>query len=112
MRRLEHEVLEEAELQALLTPALLHQPRWRAAQQGVTGMEPDRTIAYFSMEIALEVGMPTYSGGLGVLAGDTVRAAAISTYGGGHAPAPPGVFFPAPGCAGLATRGASSLGHP
>ena len=39
-------------------------------------METDRTIAYFSMEIALEVGMPTYSGGLGVLAGDTVRAAA------------------------------------
>lgn len=23
-------------------------------------MESDRTIAYFSMEIALEVGMPTY----------------------------------------------------
>jgi glycogen phosphorylase len=39
-------------------------------------MEADRTIAYFSMEIAIEVGMPTYSGGLGVLAGDTVRAAA------------------------------------
>jgi glycogen phosphorylase len=39
-------------------------------------METDRTIAYFSMEIALEVGMPTYSGGLGVLAGDMVRAAA------------------------------------
>jgi len=33
-------------------------------------------IAYFSMEIALESGMPTYSGGLGVLAGDTLRAAA------------------------------------
>lgn len=33
-------------------------------------------IAYFSMEIALESGMPTYSGGLGVLAGDTIRAAA------------------------------------
>ena len=33
-------------------------------------------IAYFSMEIALEPGMPTYSGGLGVLAGDTLRAAA------------------------------------
>jgi starch phosphorylase len=28
------------------------------------------------MEIALEPGMPTYSGGLGVLAGDTIRAAA------------------------------------
>ncbi|MBI3799683.1 MAG: alpha-glucan family phosphorylase [Deltaproteobacteria bacterium] len=34
------------------------------------------TIAYFSMEIGLEAEMPTYSGGLGVLAGDTVRAAA------------------------------------
>ncbi len=33
-------------------------------------------IAYFSMEIALEDGMPTYSGGLGVLAGDTIRSAA------------------------------------
>jgi starch phosphorylase len=33
-------------------------------------------IAYFSMEIALETGVPTYSGGLGVLAGDTIRAAA------------------------------------
>ena len=39
-------------------------------------METDSTIAYFSMEIALDVGMPTYSGGLGVLAGDTIRAAA------------------------------------
>jgi glycogen phosphorylase len=34
------------------------------------------TIAYFSMEIGLEPGMPTYSGGLGVLAGDTIRSAA------------------------------------
>jgi starch phosphorylase len=33
-------------------------------------------IAYFSMEIALEPGIPTYSGGLGVLAGDTLRSAA------------------------------------
>jgi glycogen phosphorylase len=36
----------------------------------------DRLVAYFSMEIALENSMPTYSGGLGVLAGDTIRAAA------------------------------------
>jgi glycogen phosphorylase len=35
-----------------------------------------RKIAYFSMEIALENAMPSYSGGLGVLAGDTIRAAA------------------------------------
>jgi glycogen phosphorylase len=35
-----------------------------------------RFIAYFSMEIALENAMPSYSGGLGILAGDTIRAAA------------------------------------
>mgnify|MGYP003381211645 CR=1 FL=1 len=34
------------------------------------------TVAYFSMEVALDPAMPTYSGGLGVLAGDTLRAAA------------------------------------
>src|SRR3954469_3696698 len=33
-------------------------------------------IAYFSMEIALADGVPTYSGGLGVLAGDMMRSAA------------------------------------
>jgi starch phosphorylase len=33
-------------------------------------------IAYFSMEIALDENIPTYSGGLGVLAGDSLRAAA------------------------------------
>lgn len=39
--------------------------------------ETDRPIvAYLSMEIALDSSIPTYSGGLGVLAGDTLRAAA------------------------------------
>ena len=33
-------------------------------------------VAYFSMEIAIEPEMNTYSGGLGILAGDTLRAAA------------------------------------
>ena len=33
-------------------------------------------VAYFSMEIAIAPDMPTYSGGLGVLAGDTMRSAA------------------------------------
>jgi len=33
-------------------------------------------VAYFSMEIAIEPEMPTYAGGLGVLAGDTIRSAA------------------------------------
>ena len=33
-------------------------------------------VAYFSMEIAISPEMPTYSGGLGILAGDMARAAA------------------------------------
>src|SRR3954451_10927495 len=39
-----------------------------AASEGLVG--------YFSMEIAVLPSMPTYSGGLGVLAGDTLRSAA------------------------------------
>jgi starch phosphorylase len=35
-----------------------------------------RRIAYFSMEVAVDPRMPTYGGGLGVLAGDTLRSAA------------------------------------
>lgn len=38
--------------------------------------DQNRVIAYFSLEIGLEPHIPTYSGGLGVLAGDTLRAAA------------------------------------
>ena len=34
------------------------------------------SIAYFSMEIGLRSDMPTYSGGLGILAGDTIQTAA------------------------------------
>ncbi len=37
---------------------------------------PSRKVAYFSMEIALSPAVPTYSGGLGMLAGDTLRSAA------------------------------------
>ena len=36
----------------------------------------NKQIAYFSMEIALDPAMPTYAGGLGILAGDTIRSAA------------------------------------
>jgi glucan phosphorylase len=39
-------------------------------------MAQSSTVAYFSMEVGLEPEMPTYSGGLGILAGDTLRAAA------------------------------------
>lgn len=44
--------------------------------QNLAGVENEAQIAYFSMEIALHPAMPTYSGGLGVLAGDMIRAAA------------------------------------
>jgi len=36
----------------------------------------DQKIAYFSMEIGLVNEIPTYSGGLGVLAGDTIKSSA------------------------------------
>lgn len=36
----------------------------------------ERRIAYFSMEIAVDPSLPTYAGGLGVLAGDLLRSAA------------------------------------
>ena len=35
-----------------------------------------RKIAYFSMEIGIDPSIPTYSGGLGILAGDTIKACA------------------------------------
>jgi len=42
----------------------------------LTTQPADELIAYFSMEIGLESALPTYSGGLGILAGDTIKAAA------------------------------------
>lgn len=41
-----------------------------------TNSSGKQTIAYFSMEVALDSQIPTYSGGLGALAGDTIRSAA------------------------------------
>ena len=38
-------------------------------------------VAYFSMEIGLDATIPTYAGGLGVLAGDTI-ALTHYLYGG------------------------------
>ncbi len=42
----------------------------------VDTLNDERKIAYFSMEIAVDPDVPTYSGGLGMLAGDTIRSAA------------------------------------
>jgi starch phosphorylase len=43
---------------------------------GEMGGAKSQLVAYFSMEIGLDPAMPTYAGGLGVLAGDTIRSAA------------------------------------
>ena len=40
------------------------------------GIDRDRHVAYFSMEVALDSNIPTYSGGLGIFAGDILRSAA------------------------------------
>lgn len=39
-------------------------------------MTTPESIAYFSMEVGVDPKLPTYSGGLGVLAGDTLKSAA------------------------------------
>ena len=39
-------------------------------------MNDNKKIAYFSAEIGLSSDIPTYSGGLGVLAGDHIKASA------------------------------------
>lgn len=39
-------------------------------------MRIDKDIAYLALEIGIDENIPTYSGGLGILAGDTIRAAA------------------------------------
>jgi starch phosphorylase len=47
-----------------------------AAAPVVERADSPRRIAYFSMEVAVGPVMPTHSGGLGVLAGDTLKSAA------------------------------------
>lgn len=42
----------------------------------ISELTKDPKIAYFSMEVGIQNDIPTYSGGLGVLAGDTIRTSA------------------------------------
>ena len=49
----------------------LTEPRW---YQGVPGAKPE-SIAYFSAEFGIAAALPQYSGGLGILAGDHLKAA-------------------------------------
>jgi starch phosphorylase len=49
-------------------------------KEGSTGRyaieKSSRKVAYFSMEIGIDAKIPTYSGGLGILAGDMIRSSA------------------------------------
>lgn len=61
--------------------AFLNSPEKYAGEKTVllAGAAEDKTarkIAYFSMEIGLDARIPTYSGGLGILAGDTIKSCA------------------------------------
>jgi glycogen phosphorylase len=70
---------EEAAVAAMkqgATDYVLKDRMGRLGAAVMCALQGERKIAYFSMEIALESAMPTYSGGLGVLAGDTIRSAA------------------------------------
>ncbi|MEV5968971.1 alpha-glucan family phosphorylase [Streptomyces sp. NPDC051921] len=49
----------------------LTEPRWYQRQPG----EPPASIAYFSPEFGVTAALPQYSGGLGILAGDHLKAA-------------------------------------
>ena len=50
----------------------LSKPRWFQAREGGS---PLRMVAYFSPEFGIAEAVPQYSGGLGVLAGDHLKAA-------------------------------------
>ena len=47
-----------------------------AEQKLLMELTKEPMIAYFTMEIGINSNMPTYSGGLGVLAGDTIKSGA------------------------------------
>ena len=49
----------------------LSKPRWFQAREGTTEL---RSVAYFSPEFGIAEALPQYSGGLGVLAGDHLKA--------------------------------------
>ena len=50
----------------------LHRKNWFPRQ---FQNHADKKIAYFSLEYGLDTGLPVYSGGLGVLSGDTLKSA-------------------------------------
>jgi starch phosphorylase len=63
--------VEWAERQREDLRSYLSEPRWFQS----LGAETPRTIAYFSPEFGIADSLPQYSGGLGILAGDHLKAA-------------------------------------
>jgi starch phosphorylase len=53
----------------------LTEPRWYQRTDTRAGGELPRAIAYFSPEFGITAALPQYSGGLGILAGDHLKAA-------------------------------------
>lgn len=51
-------------------------PRWYQLEHGDPGNNGLGLVAYFSLEFGVAEGLPVYSGGLGILAGDHLKAAA------------------------------------
>lgn len=63
--------VEWAERERASLREYLAEPRWFQS----LGAETPRTIAYFSPEFGITAALPQYSGGLGILAGDHLKAA-------------------------------------
>ena len=60
----------------------------RAGSPAPTPRRSDMRVAYFSLEFGLDAGIPLYSGGLGILAGDHLKSASdlgVPLVGGGPA---------------------------
>ena len=49
---------------------------YNVESEDAIGLKGKPKIAYFSMEIGIDENIPTYSGGLGILAGDTIKSCA------------------------------------
>ncbi|HEX4250327.1 MAG TPA: alpha-glucan family phosphorylase [Pseudonocardia sp.] len=68
------DLVDRVRAQAADLHSYLTEPRWYQRQQAADGELP-AAIGYFSMEFGVSEVLPNYSGGLGVLAGDHLKAA-------------------------------------
>ena len=72
-RRLNEAAADDSFL-AALSAVYAKFTRYLAAERWYKG-PTDRVVAYFSMEYGIDVSLPVYSGGLGVLSGDHLKTA-------------------------------------